>query len=488
MIDLLVSRNESLRDNRWLGAAVLFALLTFLLTDEWLIGTSIFVLWVAWRFLPTLEGPPVLAGALTFQWLQVVAGIYYHSFTGRELTAIQLSDYRPMVLTGLACISVLVLGLTVGFRIAARKQSLGRSTRDLGLEWHDLAMAYAIFIVSAGAIQTLAWQIPALTQAILALNFLRYGLVFLMFRRLLHLRARWGWIILIVLIEVAIGLTGYFASFREPLMILGIALFEAFDYRKASNWIAFGSLAIVITLTGLVWTGIKVSYRAEFADAEFAASREARLARLASLVSDWFDHDVNGYLADLDKFVERMWPMYFPALAMSRVPDPIPHTDGELLRMAVMHVFTPRFLFPDKGIVRSDSDLVRLYSGIRVDDNTSMAFGYAAEAYVDFGLPWMFVPIAAYGFLMGAGVSWLLKKIQNKEMAIAIVTVIGWSSLYLFERSWIYMLGLAGTLMICLGGTGMLLDALLHRREETAPDGGADHGVVPMVCGNVVSR
>jgi hypothetical protein len=479
MTDAILSREESITGGeRWSLVLIGFAFLSLFLTDEWLIGASLLVLWVVWRFLPTLEGPPVLSVALTFQWIQVVAGVYYHALTGRELIAIEVSNYRPMVMIGLVCILTLVAGIRLGFRVPARTRFFVGAS--LGLEWHDLAIAYIAFILFSSSIQTLAWQMPSITQSLLALNFLRYGVVFLIFRRLLRPPIRWGWIAAILLVEVGMGATGYFAGFREPLMILGIALVEVFDYHKLRNWVTLGILASLTLLSSLVWTGIKVAYRAEFADADFAASREARTRRLATLVSDWFDQDSDRHLSDVDRFIDRIWPIYYPALALTRVPDPIPHTNGQLLWGAITHVLTPRMFFPDKENVRSDSELVRQYSGISVDNETSMAFGYAGEAYVDFGLPGMFVPILIYGFAIGLAVSWLLKKIHTKELSVSIVTVIAWLSLYLFERSWIFMIGLAGTLIVCLGGAGILVDTLLERRQAMRASSAAGH-LVPEV-------
>ena len=72
---------------------------------------------------------------------------------------------------------------------------------------------------------------------------------------------------------------------------------------------------------------------------------------------------------------------------------------------ALVHIVTPRFLNPDKPDLISDSELVRKYAGAAVagsESNTSIAFGNAAESYVDYGLPWMFVPIVIFGFLIGA--------------------------------------------------------------------------------------
>jgi hypothetical protein len=48
------------------------------------------------------------------------------------------------------------------------------------------------------------------------------------------------------------------------------------------------------------------------------------------------------------------------------------------------------------------------------ESGTSIAFGYAAESYVDFGIPWMFLPVAAYGALMGVAYRWTSGVIRNR--------------------------------------------------------------------------
>jgi lipoprotein signal peptidase len=45
-------------------------------------------------------------------------------------------------------------------------------------------------------------------------------------------------------------------------------------------------------------------------------------------------------------------------------------------------------------------------------------------------------------------------------MAVSVATVIGWISLYLFERSWAKTIGFAGTLLIYSGGLCYILDRL----------------------------
>jgi hypothetical protein len=409
--------------------------------------------------------------AFTLQWVQVVSGIFYFAITRRRLEAMDLSDYRPMVLIGLGCLVALLLGLGWGVRLVRQTGLSVEERPTVAFTWHELLLFYAVSSALTGFVQVLAWQIPTLTQGILALNFIRLILLFLIFRRLIQPQFQWKWIGGLLLVEIIFGFTGYFAGFREPLMIAALALLEAFDRRKIRHWLALSSLAVVISLCGIIWTGIKPDYRQSFESEGFAESRLDRLERVAALASGWLSRDVDELIADVDSLVDRLWAVYYPALAVSRVPSALPHEDGAILGNAVRHLLTPRLFFPEKKVLESDSEMVRQYSGVQVagaEQGTSIAFGYAAESYIDFGLPGMFIPIFVYGLLMGMAYRWFVQKIQIRELAVALVTIVFWLSLYSFGYSWIIILGRPVTLMIYLGATIILLDRMLLRRRSIA--------------------
>jgi hypothetical protein len=210
-----------------------------------------------------------------------------------------------------------------------------------------------------------------------------------------------------------------------------------------------------------------------------SASRVERFDRARTLSSGLLTQAPSDYADATTTLVDRLWAIKYPAMALERVPLVVPHTDGQIMRDALVHIVTPRFLNPDKPDLISDSELVRKYAGAAVagsESNTSIAFGNAAESYVDYGLPWMFVPIVIFGFLIGASYQMWLSVIHHRELAIAVTTVIFWLSLYLFERSWAKNLGLTITLMVYLGGFVYLIDQwLLMRRAQHVATGLADH-------------
>jgi hypothetical protein len=444
------------------------------LFGTWLAGVSVAAILLVWKLLRTNDGPSVLALALTFQWVQVTVGIFYHAVTGAELSAIYDSDYQTMVLLGLGCVTSLALGLWGGIRMmSAAHHAPPDDARESSIPWHTLLIVYVGAIAATATIQELAWRFPALTQAILAMTFSRLAVLFLMLRRLVSPVFEWKWVVALLTTEVVLGFTGYFAGFREPIIMAAIATLEVFDRRNARHWAAAGMIALALAVTSVVWMGVRVEFRHDFESDIFAESRSARLTRMRALTSEWLLRDAEELKENVTELVDRVWAIYYPALAVKRVPAALPHTDGSILAGALTHLVTPRLLFPDKPELPSDSEMVRKYSGVwvaSVEQNTSIAFGYAAESYVDFGLPWMFLPVAIYGVAMGIAYVWFKQTIRHRELAIPLVCVMFWLALYLFERSWIKTLGLSVTLMVYLGGACFLLDRYLTARAIKAAE------------------
>jgi hypothetical protein len=438
--------------------------------EDWIAAVGVLVLCAGWLLLRAVEGPPVLAMAFTFQWVQVTLGIYYHAATRRSLDTIELSDYRPMVLIGLGCLVALLFGLVLGMKVVRGPTLWGEASLVAARHLPALIVSYATMTVLSGAIQEFAWQVPSFTQALLALSYLRLGLLLMVFQRLSSPRVRWGWIGAVLLCEIPLGFLGYFAGFREPLIMAAIALLAAFDRRRLQHWVILGVLASAILSFGVLWMAIRGDYRHDLENRPFNESPEVRLMRIGELTSAWFKSNQAELFEDVDNFVDRLWVVYYPALAVSRVPSVVPHADGAILGRALLNLLAPRFLVPDKEALQSDSEMVIEYSGVQVsgaEEATNIAFGYAAESYVDFGVPLMFLPVFGYGFLMGMAYHLWLRIVHHRDLAVGLVTVMFWMCLYAFERSWIKTLGLTLTMMVYLGGATILLDRFLLWRRRT---------------------
>jgi len=439
-------------------------------TGYWITGAAVAVLFLALFLLASGEGPPVLALALTYQWMQVSIGIFYTTITGRELDAMVETDWQTMVLIGLGCIVCLTVSIFYGIVLARRRLVPAEDAPGRAFSGTLVWAAYAASLLLTGIVQELAWQYPAFTQAILAVTFSHLALLFVLTRRFTRPRFQWEKLAAVMALEVALGFTGYFAGFREPLIMAAIAMFEIFNRRDIRHWGFAAALGVVLAVSSLVWVSVRGQLRQEMDEEVVTASRIERFERARTISSGLLTQDLSDYLNSFEVLIDRLWAIHYPAMAVERVPFVLPYTEGQIIHDALVHVVTPRFLYPDKADLPSDSEMVRKYSGVNVagsESGTSIAFGYAAESYVDFGLPLMFVPVLIWGFLVGVAYQAWLTVIRHRELAIALVTVVFWLTLYLFERSWAKTLGSTITMMVYLGGLTYLVDQwLLMRRAR----------------------
>jgi len=437
------------------------------LTDQWLMAASLPLLWMIWRFLRLEAGPPVLAFAMTYHWGQNVIGLYYYWLTGRKPLGMQAEMYTGMVVLGLVSIGVIVLGILLGDAFVARKLK-PRPTREIALSWSNLLVFYFALLAFRGTLRDYAWNIsPGLTQGVLAITYIRFALFYLILRRLVYIR-QWSYAAAFVGLELVMGMIGYFAEFREPLFIAIVVVAEQFEYRRASHWVSLATVTAVMGLAGVLWIGIRSPLR-EYSDQLATMSVGDRIDYSATLAQNWFNSSAENKLDAVDTFVDRMWDVYYPALALARVPSVVPHTDGSIMTAALQHVLTPRILVPDKQDLESDSLQVRRYSGVFVagpEQNTTISFGYPIQSYIDYGVPVMFVPIFLYGLFMGMAYRLLLRVLVHREISVAVVTVIFWMSLYAANKSWAKMIGLSMTLLVYLGGFTFLIDRYLSSSAE----------------------
>lgn len=437
--------------------------------DDALVAWSLVVLFVGLKLTETDDNLFVLPAAFSFHWMQTSLGLLYKGLFAREVATVYSSNYRPMVWIGLGCCLALAIGLRLGLMfVKGANPYEERPTFAFSLQL--LATVYIVTVFFEGSLLLVSGQYPSLRQIIVTADTARLGVLYLILRRLLIPAPRWSMFAAVLMVECILGITGFFAGFREPVVLGGLALYEIFDRRITKHWFALATGAILATVLAVLWMGIRTQYRREYTEVDaFATSRSARLREVSALSSAFFGTDMETMLTSTDKLVDRLWAVYYPSLALERVPSMLPHTNGSFITGAMLHAVTPRVLFPGKEALQSDSEKVRKYSGISVagaDQNTSIAFGYAAESYIDFGYPFMFVPIFVFGLALGCAYRWFRRLIWHHELFVAFATITFWLSIYLFERSWATMLGASVSMMVYLGLPVILLDRTLLVRFE----------------------
>ena len=107
---------------------------------------------------------------------------------------------------------------------------------------------------------------------------------------------------------------------------------------------------------GVLWISVRGDYRERFlSDAKFEQSRSDRLDSIRRASTAWASSSSADLADNVDAFVERMWAIFYPALAVARVPSVVPYANGALMSATLQHVLMPRVFFPDKAKSNSDS-------------------------------------------------------------------------------------------------------------------------------------
>jgi len=463
---IAVKRAESRsRFGLWMMMAWLICFI-MLATDSWLLGVSFMVLLLGVQFLGRVAGPPVVLAAFLYQWLQVTIAPVYAALTGGHIIQMRAINYRPMMLIGLAA----VLCYFGGYLITSpRRKKKGAVAAEVTLfPLTIVTVAYFSAIAISITIQKIAWSYPQLTQLLLVLSYIRYVLLFVFVTRLMRPKPQWASIFFVLGVEILLGFTGFFATFRDSIVTVALAIGGASLFNKKSTWISYGLVATIAFVTAIVWTSIKPAVRKGWSNEQSVVQRLDNAVGEAIPAVQKMNWELRA-----DELVSRIWMIYYPTLAYERVPSIVPHENGELLREAVMNVVMPRMFFPNKGILPSESDKVRKYSGIWVagrESKTSFAFGYSAESYVDFGLPWMFVPILIFGALVGLGDRVMSSQLKNPDIRNGVRVVVLWSTMYLFEQSWVIMLGMGIGLFIMLLASAVIFERALHLTGDVESD------------------
>ena len=440
----------------WLLCLVLF------FSDLPVLGPALFVFLAGMYVLSRDDGPPVVPAAFTYQWLQVTIALVYVALTGRRIADLTGIDPDRMVVFGLASVATFFGGYAIIARLG--KAGAGESEQESGRapSFRLIAISYAVAIMVNLPLQRNAWGIPALTQVLLVLSFARYSLLYILMTRLLRPKPRWPLILALVVLEVTLGFSGFFATFRESLVFIVLAILAVLNSRRAATWLAGAAIAAIAIMSALTWTAIKPIVRAQYSS---SASMLERLNNVASVLGPAVRGSATEWDVHADQLVSRMWMIRYPALALERVPSVVPHERGKLLWGAVSNSIMPRMFFPEKGVLPSSSDEVRKYSGVNVtgrERNTSFAFGYAGESYVDFGWPMMLVPILAFGCILGLVDRLIRSLLRSPEIRDSVRVVVLWSSMYLYEVSWVMLIGTTTSLLVVLIGAGFVFERVFH--------------------------
>lgn len=391
---------------------------TSALLSSLLAGFAFFVMFAVAGTLWRRGEPPILPFCLGSQWAAVAAGFLYMQVTGSYPGFLGEDVNRAVLysLVGLLCIAA---GIRAGAHFFRGPLSSGDSPKQVPPFFYDIRRLWWIVLI----LFLPNWVVDVSSLAAsfgggqIVSRLLEFREVFPVMLLLEVIRQRRGYRYAAagVLVAMIPKFGSYFSSFKDVLFSVFMAvLMEWKPWSKtaddAKRNVRIVSLAVamfaVFIFLGMLWEGgVKPPWRMAVLSGRVSGSPLSRIKEFPRFVKDAAadleaQSSIEALIANMSSATA-----YF-SLVLTRVPALMPHEDGAMVMRAVTHVLMPRFLFPDKANLGSDSWLVRRYAGLGAageESGTSVGLGYIAQLYIDFGSPVMFVGLFLYGTIVGVG-------------------------------------------------------------------------------------
>ena len=359
--------------------------------------------------------PPILSFLLFFQWLEVTLKLFNADMAGVPVegvikvgksvyaTYFYTKEASKAIWLGLGALVSLAVGMRLGMS-RFHKQSNQGEIEVPPFSIQKLFTFYIFAFLISSLSNYFVWRFISISQFLLALVGIKWAILYLLVYRILQRRSGYGFLLIVLFLEIGSGFIAYFAQFKGVIYIATLA-FLTLHFRMRMRHIVIGLLILSLALyLGAVWSVVKKDFRTfirESTQEGTKVSSGARIEKMSTLLSGFNRERMRQGFKDL---TERIAYIDFFAQVIEHVPGRLPYEEGRLWKVAINHILTPRIFFPNKPDLPPDSDITRKYAGIRVaggslGGETSIGIGYFAESYVDFGPKFMFIPIFLLGLL-----------------------------------------------------------------------------------------
>lgn len=412
---------------------------------------------------------PVLLFAVSFQWLQVSAKVFHADFLGVRVSEVSWwlggDSLEVAIWLGLVGLAVLSFGMRLGMR---KLQTVSHEGAEGEVRMFSLDRAFLLYLIGAAVtavVSQYAWVFKSVTQILIAVVSVKWAFFFLLGYLVVQRNQRYLYFLTAIAIEF-IGGIGFFSGFKVVLFVTLLVIFTVRFQLRPSTVVMGAVLLAALMLFSATWTSIKNEYRSFLnqgsGSQETVVSRSEQINGLVELVTGLEWTDVKEAIEPM--FIRLAYVDYF-ALTMDYVPEYRPHEGGEVWKNSILHVLQPRFLFPNKPVLRSDSEFTMRYTGLYLagdEDGTSISIGYMGESYIDFGRYGMFAPIFLLGICWGAMYAFVLRKARNPVFGYAFATALLVEA-YQFEIASIKLFGGVAMKFMVLAVILHLLEPRLRR-------------------------
>jgi hypothetical protein len=373
----------------------------------------------------TGEEPPILLLPILFQWSEVAILPYSTSWLNVPLASLSENgaDLSASAAFGLMAISCLAVGMKLGIgrsqsgensfsaRIEAQARLWGQGQIIL-ISLSVIGLGYALTIASAygGSLREPLNQAAGIKYA---------GLFIFTYWSLYHGK-NLGLLAAIIAFEVVVGMTGFFANFKNSVLTFFVAALFARPKIRISDTISVLCAGFLILAIGIFWSAIKPDYRDFMNKGTGAQIVDVPIsARIDFLMNAASSMD-NEKIADgFERLVSRHGYIEYLGLVMHNIPSAMPYQKGEVTLSVLRHVAIPRVLWKEKPILPSDTEAMSRFTGLPMvwNSDTSISIGYLGELYADFGYTGGLVGSLIIGLLVGLA----YRSVSNQRRVSALM-------------------------------------------------------------------
>jgi len=351
---------------------------------------------------------PVLLWILGFCWLPVICDVAVADLQGRTITDDPGAYSVRAIIYSLCALLAMAAGMRcakpIVVRLWARRiqfKNAAVQNGDPPIEINRLLIGYCAAAGLSVLLELVAWRIPGLTQPILAFTLIKYAAIYLLAARVFETQQGYVVLFVVAIFEILTGIVSFFSAYKEAIFVMLIA------FASARHRLSIRAVCVSITATAVilwisvVWTLVKDEYREIMSNMTIGE-------RLDYMTSRYLDDDID-YQRGLVLLLKRIGYTTFYSRVLASQDAGVITADYDFYKNAVIHVLTPRLLFPDKAAL-NDSDKTTKLLNIDIDEETSIGIGYVAEAQVDFGFPVLLAPLWIIGFLLSLAAEYFMSR------------------------------------------------------------------------------
>lgn len=375
----------------------------------------------------TNDEPPILLLPALFQWSEVA--LVPISTVWLRVPLAELSengaDLNASALYGLLGVLSLAIGMkAASLRSGSKGISFSDRIRREAMLWPQskVFQASAALILAGYVFAALMYSVGPLREPFgQAANIKYIGLFILAYWCLLNGRSH-AVLAAVLCFEIIIGMTGFFAEFKDTILTFFVAALFAKPRIRALDLLTTAFAALLILSVAIFWSAIKLDYRQFVNKGTGAQIVDVPVSERINFIGNSLNSfDGEKIAIGFQRLVSRHGYIEYLGLVLQNVPQAVPFQEGQITASVIRHITVPRLFWNGKPPLPSDTEVMSKYTGLQMtwNSDTSISIGYLGELYADFGYLGGLFGTSVIGLMVGLSYRVVRDNRRGSELAKA---------------------------------------------------------------------